>query len=434
LKKKETWPLPQDAKNMMGKKLGPGTMSGAQEKRPGDLAETHRSRRSGRIRRQVSVLLFGYDEEGHAFTEHTHTVVLSQHGAGIISRHKFAPEQELILRVEETNREAEVRVVGEIAAEGDLHTYGVALLDDRLDFWQMEFPAAPISDDRPPVLTLECGSCGEMVDLLNGEFEYDICQIHGGLTRHCAECGALTVWRRAEEKAPRFGEATLGQGRPFEKAAPLSGVRGEQEKPFEAQGEPESQISGEERRLAEPASSSRAGGPADAFLRQGKQEMGGAKAGWRDEVREEGKIGDTESGVPKVAKRFAGLGQGDRTAARDRNFEIEKEEEPLEAPGSEPAREREPNKERRNRVRAKVNFFACVKTERYGKDVVTCIDMSRGGVGFRGKNEYKKDMKIEIAVPYSAEAKDAPAIFVKGRIAHVSPMDGMWRCGVEFLR
>jgi hypothetical protein len=34
--------------------------------------------------------------------------------------------------------------------------------------------------------------------------------------------------------------------------------------------------------------------------------------------------------------------------------------------------------DRRARIRAKVNFFACVKTQRLGQDVVTCIDMPKG--------------------------------------------------------
>src|SRR5215831_9737349 len=62
-------------------------------------------RRSGRIVCRIAILLFGHDEEGTIFTERTHTVMLSVHGAGILSTHRFAPEQELILRIEETSRE-----------------------------------------------------------------------------------------------------------------------------------------------------------------------------------------------------------------------------------------------------------------------------------------------------------------------------------------
>ena len=54
-------------------------------------------------------------------------------------------EQELTLRVLETGQEAEVRVVGEIGKEGEMYTYGLAFLNEALDFWRMEFPPAPAS-------------------------------------------------------------------------------------------------------------------------------------------------------------------------------------------------------------------------------------------------------------------------------------------------
>jgi hypothetical protein len=39
-------------------------------------------------------------------------------------------------------------------------------------------------------------------------------------------------------------------------------------------------------------------------------------------------------------------------------------------------------------------------------------------------------------VPYAADGKGAPAIFVRRRIANVRAIEReeMWRCGVEFLR
>jgi hypothetical protein len=95
---------------------------------------------------------------------------------------------------------------------------------------------------------------------------------------------------------------------------------------------------------------------------------------------------------------------------------------------------RDPTVERRRRAREKVSFFACVKTAQFGPDIVTCLDMSKGGVGFRSRNPYKKEMKIQIAVPYALEVKNAPSIFVSGRIANVREMDGMWKCGVKFLK
>lgn len=61
--------------------------------------------------------------------------------------------------------------------------------------------------------------------------------------------------------------------------------------------------------------------------------------------------------------------------------------------------------ERWARVRAKVNFFACVVSQEFGEDVVTCLDMSKGGVSFRTKKEYAKGVGVTIAVPYAPEVK-----------------------------
>jgi len=158
-------------------------------------------RRSGRISKSVPILLIGSDTEGRVFSEKTRTVVLSLHGAGVISTHKLLAEQELILRSLETGREAEIRVVGEIAAHGHTHTYGVAFVDDSLDFWQVDFPPPPPLEERPLELLLECTACGGSVTLQNGDYEFDVWAIHGGLVRYCAECGFATVWSRPDGAA-----------------------------------------------------------------------------------------------------------------------------------------------------------------------------------------------------------------------------------------
>ena len=87
------------------------------------------------------------------------------------------------------------------------------------------------------------------------------------------------------------------------------------------------------------------------------------------------------------------------------------------------------------RKRAKVNYYACVQSEAFGKDVVSCIDMSRGGLGFRTKNAYAISTEVTIAVPFSAESPNAPAIYVPARVVNISelPEQKMFRCGVAFL-
>src|SRR5437660_12819116 len=98
-------------------------------------------RRSSRIAKEIAILLMGSDMEGKVFSEQTKTVLLSRHGAGIVSRYKLSAEQELILRRLDTNKQAEVRVVGRIGVEGEVDTHGVASRDSPNNVWCMAFPA-----------------------------------------------------------------------------------------------------------------------------------------------------------------------------------------------------------------------------------------------------------------------------------------------------
>ena len=297
---------------------------------PGEIAGTSsKQRRSGRLSLKIPIVIIGSDSEGRVFSEETHTVVVSRHGAGIVSRHELIAEQELIVRETESNRETEVRVVGEIGAQGATHTYGVAFVDPALDFWQREMPEA--TSWRPEGLVLECGGCKGLVEIANGDFEYDNCAVHGGLPRHCDDCGMLTVWRRSHDAMPVKARPTMER--------------------------------------EEVVAAAVADAPAE------KQEE-----------------------FVLLADALEGI-------------------------------------ERRTRVRAKVNFFACVRTERFGDDVVHCIDMSRGGVSFRSGKLYEKEMAVQIAVPFAPETREGLAFFVKARIANVRKVgDGVWRVGVEFLR
>jgi PilZ domain-containing protein len=76
-----------------------------------------------------------------------------------------------------------------------------------------------------------------------------------------------------------------------------------------------------------------------------------------------------------------------------------------------------------------------VRTKAFGDDVVACIDMSRGGLGFRTKNAYLISTEVKIAVPFSPDSPNAPAIYVAARVMNITelPELKMFRCGVAFL-
>jgi len=154
-------------------------------------------RRSGRIPKSIPIVLTGADVEGRVFCEETKTVMLSRHGAGIVSSNKLYPEQEMRLRSIASNREAEIRVIGQIGFESGLYTYGVAFLDSTLDFWGIPFPRLTPAEIDAGLVSIQCSSCKGHESLEAGGMEEDICITNEGVIRFCKNCGSSTVWRQA---------------------------------------------------------------------------------------------------------------------------------------------------------------------------------------------------------------------------------------------
>jgi len=289
-------------------------------------------RRSARIPKEVAILLTGSDMDGKVFSEQTKTVVLSRHGAGIISKYKLSPEQELIIRSVDSNKEAEIRVVGQIGSQPNGHTYGVAFVDPHLDFWGVEFPPLSEIDRQASTVWLECSSCKRHEKVTHSDLEADVYAINDGLVKYCKKCGFSTLWKQ---------------------------VTGD----FEEEPEP-------------PALGSKTITPASAEMEAMAQ--------------------------PEAA--------------------------------AEPPKPAVPPENRRKHRRTQVNFAACVR--RAGSDendIVTCEDMSKGGLRFKSKKQYFDQTLIEVAVPYSPGAQ---SIFVPGKIVFVQELPDLklFRCGVAYMR
>jgi hypothetical protein len=278
-------------------------------------------RRSSRIPKEIPILLVGSDMEGKMFSEKAKTVLLSRHGAGIVSEYKLSPEQELILRSLETNKEAEVRVVGQLGSEGESYTYGVAFLNQNIDFWGIEFPPVSQSEKAANRVLLQCASCKAREMVEQSDLESDVYIVNEGIVRHCKSCGSSTHWKRAED------EASLP----------------------EAAQEPES------------------------------------------------------AAVPEAV-----------------------ESEPESRP---PLRA----ENRRKHVRTKVSFKGCVRSFASGDDIVSCEDISRGGLRFKSRKSYAVKTYVEVAAPYSP---GSPNIFVRGKIVYVQELPGekYFRYGVAYAK
>lgn len=265
--------------------------------------------------------------EGKMFSEETKTVLLSRHGAGIVSQYILSAEQELIVRRLDTNKEAEVRVVGNLGAQGKTYTYGVAFLNPETDLWDIPFPSLTDSEKKASLVMLQCSGCKTREMVQQSDLESDVYRVNEGIVRACKNCGSSTYWRRPIDDAG-------GESVALETAAP-----------------------------------------------------------------------ESEQSV----------------------------EPPVEAHPPAPADPAPRTENRRKHVRTKVNFKACVRSYTFGEDVVTCEDMSRGGLRFKSRKEYAAKAEIEVAAPYSP---GAPAIFVRGQIVHVEELkkERRFRCGICYAK
>lgn len=175
-------------------------------------------RRSTRVPKALAILLTGSDMDGKGFSEMTKTVLLSRHGAGIVSTYKLSAEQEIIIRYLDTNREALVRVVGRIGSEGEVYTYGVAFADpSNVDFWGIDFAPASETEKSARRVDLECANCKHQETVEHSEVEADVFIINDGIVRYCKTCGDSTLWKRATEvpaQAPEEQPILVGAAKP----------------------------------------------------------------------------------------------------------------------------------------------------------------------------------------------------------------------------
>ncbi len=158
-------------------------------------------RRSGRISKEIPIILSGDDTDGRQFADTTRTLVLSRHGASVLSQHKLIPEQEIYLRPIDGNREVEVRVCGQIGEREDGYIYGVAFVNPSVDFWGIEFPPAEKLGKDLTRVTLECINCRLRVTVQFDPMEMDVYMVNEGALRFCKRCLASTKWKLTKEEA-----------------------------------------------------------------------------------------------------------------------------------------------------------------------------------------------------------------------------------------
>jgi hypothetical protein len=160
--------------------------------------EAEGTRRSDRIYLEFPIQLSGVDSYGGSFTEQTQTLVVSRHGAKILSRHAFVPQQALTVRCHKTGVEAMARVVGQIGADVEGNYYGLEISDPETDLWGIDFPSLSESDPAAGRVLLECVRCHAQEIALLDVFALEVLLANQCLLRPCKRCAdkGTSLWKR----------------------------------------------------------------------------------------------------------------------------------------------------------------------------------------------------------------------------------------------
>jgi hypothetical protein len=369
-------------------------------------------RSSGRVPKQIPILLIGSDLDGRVFSEPTTTVLLSLHGAGILSRHKLSPEQELVLRWTEKNREAEIRVVGHLGSQSGKHTYGVAFFDENLNFWEIDFPPVSSSEMELGVLSVVCSICNTPEKIDDTSVEADVLATNDGVLRSCKRCGTATLWKPAQS-------ATNQQSTPPE-SAQLQ-LFSASAAPLPVQNPAPPSISIPAPPGPPPTSPPVPPAAPPSFYAQSYSSVQDHLSPSESPVSVVSPEPRREPGAPVSGVRWTPPESKNRTAVLTLS------------PPAAPDNPAFPRINRRKHPRVKVNYSACIRHPDRGEDIVACEDMSKGGLRFKSPKKYFAQSLIDVAVPYQ---KGQPAIFVPGLIVFVEelPEQQLFRYGVQYLK
>lgn len=80
--------------------------------------------------------------------------------------------------------------------------------------------------------------------------------------------------------------------------------------------------------------------------------------------------------------------------------------------------EAEPQRHTRRQARFDIPFTACIRSAKFGEEVVPTRNISRGGINFKSVRRYEIGDRVEIAVPYTHNSGN---VFVPARIAYQQP-------------
>ncbi|HEV2352310.1 MAG TPA: PilZ domain-containing protein [Terriglobia bacterium] len=162
-------------------------------------APTKTRRRSERLWLTVPLHAQGTDLAGEDFEVEARAINFNRHGARIQVLREFAPNHLFRLESPDGKHRADFRVVEVIAPQDSQEVeYGAECLNQRQNFWQIEFPPPEDVEAEVSRVLLECTKCNTMALLPLTLSEVQAVRTMGWVGKSCPICAALSLWKYAQ--------------------------------------------------------------------------------------------------------------------------------------------------------------------------------------------------------------------------------------------
>jgi PilZ domain len=162
-------------------------------------------RQSDRISFRMPVEASWRTSGGTEIRHSAETLLVSRNGGVLRLAEKLFPGQELTLRRQREGdawKIARARVVAEIDHEPEGFLYAIAIVDQRADFWDIDFPAPHEGQEALARLLMECSFCQRREVVYLNEPELKSFEIRKCIARLCSHCDSPSIWIEAQPEAP----------------------------------------------------------------------------------------------------------------------------------------------------------------------------------------------------------------------------------------
>jgi PilZ domain len=161
-------------------------------------------RQSDRVSLQMQVEASWFASSGEAMRQNAQTLLVSRNGGVIRLPEKLLPGQEITLHRKlegDQSKNVRARIVAEIDREPEGFIYAIAILDPRVDFWDIDFPAPHKAEEALARLLMECSFCQRREVVYLNEMELKSFEIRKCVARHCKHCDSPSIWIEAQSES-----------------------------------------------------------------------------------------------------------------------------------------------------------------------------------------------------------------------------------------